>query len=95
MLRTGQRKDIYNLAAGRRNQNEKIALDNDALPFLHPSYEAVFFMPLSLLPYRAAYFVWAGVNFAILDRAAAEHNTHGYGSVRSAAAAAGEFRHSL
>jgi hypothetical protein len=25
---------------------------------LHPSYEAVLFMLLSLLPYRAAYFVW-------------------------------------
>jgi hypothetical protein len=66
MLRTGQAKDIYNFAAVRRNQNEKIAPDNGALPFLHPAYEAVLFMPLSLLPYRAACVVWAGVNFVIL-----------------------------
>jgi hypothetical protein len=66
MLRTGQAKDIYNFPAVRRNQDEKIAPDNGAVPFLHPAYEAVFFMPLSFLPYRAAYVVWAGVNFAIL-----------------------------
>jgi Glycosyltransferase family 87 len=66
MLRTGQAKDIYNFSAIRRNQDEKVAPDNGAVPFLHPAYEAVFFMPLSFLPYRAAYIVWAGVNFAIL-----------------------------
>lgn len=66
MLRTGQRKDIYNFPAVRRNQDERIAADNAAVPFLHPAYEALVFMPLSLLPYRAAYVVWAGVNFAIL-----------------------------
>ncbi len=66
MLRTGQAKDIYNFPAVRRNQDDKVAPDNAAVPFLHPAYEAVFFMPLSFLPYRAAYVVWAGVNFAIL-----------------------------
>ncbi len=66
MLRTGQAKDIYNFPAIRRNQDERIAPDNGAVPFLHPAYEAAFFVPLSFLPYRAAYVVWAGVNFGIL-----------------------------
>jgi hypothetical protein len=66
MLRTGQAKNIYDFPTIRRNQDEKIAHDNGAVPFLHPAYEAVFFIPLSFLPYRAAYVVWAGVNFAIL-----------------------------
>lgn len=66
MLRTGQAKDLYNFAAIRRNQDEKVAPDNAAGPFLHPAYEAVLFVPLSFLPYRAAYVVWAGVNFVIL-----------------------------
>jgi len=66
MLRTGQAKDIYDFPAIRRNQAELVASDNGALPFLHPAYEAVVFMPLTFFPYRAAYFVWAGVNFAIL-----------------------------
>ena len=38
MLRTGQRRDIYNFAAIRRNQDEKIASDNAAVPFLHPAF---------------------------------------------------------
>ena len=66
MLRTGQRRDIYNFAAIRRNQDEKIASDNAAVPFLHPAYEAAVFVPLSFLSYRTAYLVWAGVNLAIL-----------------------------
>ena len=66
MLRTGQAKDIYDFPAVRRNQDKKVAPDNAAVPFLHPAYEAVVFMPLSFLPYRVAYVVWAGVNFAIL-----------------------------
>jgi len=66
MLRTGQRRDIYNFAAIRRNQDEKIASDNAAVPFLHPAYEAAAFVPLSFLSYRTAYLVWAGVNLAIL-----------------------------
>ncbi len=66
MLRTGQAKDIYDFPAVRRNQDKKVAPDNAAVPFLHPAYEAVVFMPLSFLPYRVAYVVWAGVNFLIL-----------------------------
>jgi hypothetical protein len=66
MLRTGQRKDIYDFAAIRRNQDEKVAPDDGAVPYLHPAYEAILFVPLSFLPYRAAYVAWAGVNFAIL-----------------------------
>jgi glycosyl transferase family 87 len=66
MLRTGQANDIYNFAAVRRNQDEQVSPDHGAVPFLHPAYEAVLFMPLSFLPYRAAYVVWAGVNFVVL-----------------------------
>lgn len=66
MLRTGQRKEIYNFAAIRRNQNQQVAPDGGAEPYLHPAYEAVLFVPVSFLPYRAAYIAWAGVNFAIL-----------------------------
>lgn len=40
--------------------------DSAAVPFLHPAYEPVLFVPLSYLPYREAYVVWAGVNFVLL-----------------------------
>jgi hypothetical protein len=66
MLRTQQRTDIYDFSAIRRNQASRIASDNGAVPYLHPAYEAVLFIPLSFLPYRVAYLGWAGVNFAVL-----------------------------
>jgi hypothetical protein len=66
MLRTRQRTDIYDFSAIRRNQDVRVAPDNGAVPYLHPAYEAVLFMPLSFLPYRAAYLSWAGINFAVL-----------------------------
>jgi hypothetical protein len=66
MLRTGQRREIYNFAAVHRNQDERVAADNGAVPFLHPAYEAIAFVPLSFLSYRTAYIVWAAVNLAIL-----------------------------
>jgi hypothetical protein len=66
MLRTGQRKEIYDFAAIRRNQDAMVASDNAAVPFLHPAYEAIFFVPFSFLSYHTAYLVWAGVNFVVL-----------------------------
>src|SRR5438034_1164809 len=66
MLRTHQRGDIYDFSSIRRNQNLRVAPDNGAVPYLHPAYEAVLFIPLSFLPYRVAYLAWAGVNFAVL-----------------------------
>ena len=66
MLRSGQARDIYNFPVVRRNQDERVARDGGAVPFLHPAYEVLAFVPLSFLPYRAAYLVWAGINFAVL-----------------------------
>ncbi len=66
MLRTGQRKNIYDFPTIRRNQDQKVAADDAAVPFVHPAYEAVFFIPFSFLPYGAAYVVWVGVNLVIL-----------------------------
>lgn len=66
MLRTGQRQEIYDFTAVRRNQDRRVAADGGALPFLHPAYEALLFVPLSFIPYNAAYRVWAAVNLGIL-----------------------------
>lgn len=66
MMRSGQRKDIYDFSAIRRNQGARIASDGGALPFLHPAYEAALFLPLSFLPYPMAHVGWAVVNFAVL-----------------------------
>lgn len=66
MIRTGQRKDVYDFAAIRRIQARTVARDDDAAPFLHPAYEAALFVPFSLLSYRAAYLSWTALNFALL-----------------------------
>jgi hypothetical protein len=66
MLRTGQRKSIYDFPTIRRNQDLTVAADDAAVPFVHPAYEAVFFIPFSFLPYRTAYVVWVGVNLVVL-----------------------------
>ena len=67
MLRTGQRKQIYDLSEIRRNQAKVVAKDDNAAPFLHPAYEAIVFVPLSFLPYRTAYLAWAAINFLVLS----------------------------
>jgi Glycosyltransferase family 87 len=66
MLRTGQRSEIYDFSAIRRNQSKVIARDDNAVPFLHPAYEGLIFIPLSLLPYRTAYLAWAVFNLIVL-----------------------------
>ena len=66
MLRTGQRKQIYDFAAVRRNQDQRISSDGGALPFLHPAYEVLLFVPISLIPYHAAYLLWVAVNLSVL-----------------------------
>jgi hypothetical protein len=66
MLRTHQRTEIYDFSSIRRNQALRVAPDNGAVPYLHPAYEAALFIPLSFLPYRVAYLVWAGINFTVL-----------------------------
>jgi glycosyl transferase family 87 len=66
MVRTRQADDIYNFSAVRRNQAERVAPDGGAVPFLHPAYETVLFVPLSYLSYRTAYLVFAAINFAVL-----------------------------
>jgi Glycosyltransferase family 87 len=66
MLRTHQQRNIYDFSFIHRNSDLKVAADNGAVPYLHPAYEAVLFIPLSFLPYRTAYLVWGGINFAVI-----------------------------
>jgi Glycosyltransferase family 87 len=37
----------------------------DILPFYHPPFEALLFMPLARLPYTGAYLVWFGINLLL------------------------------
>ena len=56
---------LYDLRAQDALQNA-VANPHQALPFYHPAYEALLFVPLSLLSYRGAYFVFLGLNLLAL-----------------------------
>jgi hypothetical protein len=64
MLRTG--KPLYDYSAELDAQNQFVSREELALPFIHPAYEALVYVPLSLLPYRSAYWLWFGINLALL-----------------------------
>jgi Glycosyltransferase family 87 len=66
MARSGHSRQLYDYDSQRRFQNQVVSQTDLALPFIRPAYEAVLFVPLSLLPYRAAYFTWLAINLALL-----------------------------
>jgi hypothetical protein len=64
MLRTGQ--PLYDYALQMQVQNRQVSPEAVATPFLHPAYEALFYVPLSFLGYLQAYWVWVAVNLMVL-----------------------------
>lgn len=62
MLRIG--KPLYDYAAQLETQNQEVSREEVALPFIHPAYEALLYVPLSLFPYIHAYWLWFGLNLA-------------------------------
>jgi hypothetical protein len=63
MVRTGHGSEIYD----RGRFQEQLAGGADGtLPFDRPAYEALFFVPLSLLPYRSAYIAFLVLNLGFL-----------------------------
>jgi hypothetical protein len=51
--------------AQQRAQNELVGVDQ-LIPFVRPAYETLFFVPLTLLRYRTAYFAFLGMNLVML-----------------------------
>jgi hypothetical protein len=64
MLRTGQ--PLYDYSAELEAQNRVVSREEIALPFIHPAYEALLYVPLSYLTYLKAYWLWFALNLAIL-----------------------------
>lgn len=69
MIREGQGAHLYDPNVQLAVQRE-FAADQDnrrgPLPYIHPPFEALIFLPLTFLPYSAAYVVWNGLNLGIL-----------------------------
>lgn len=66
MLRTGRASQLYNYPAEQRLQSTLVRRDPDALPFMPPPFTALLFVPLSLLPFQAAYTVFTLINLFLL-----------------------------
>src|SRR5437667_12739392 len=66
MFRTGHSHELYEYNAQRHFQNQLVSPGDIALPFNHLAYEALLFVPFSLLSYRTAYFTLLGLNVTVL-----------------------------
>ena len=52
------------LRAQQQFQDALVGNDERALPFIRPAYQALLFVPFSLLPYRSAYLAFLAVNLS-------------------------------
>jgi alpha-1,2-mannosyltransferase len=68
LLRSGQASALYDLAAQYRMQQSfsKVPIRLGALPFNHPPFEALLFVPFTLLAYWPAYLLWTALNLFML-----------------------------
>jgi hypothetical protein len=65
MVRSGQSNILYDLSAQYRAQQEfapNVHIRQAALPYNHPPFEALLFLPFTLLPYVPAYLLWNFLN---------------------------------
>ena len=65
MVRAGQSSTLYDLTAQYRAQQQfapNVPIRKAALPYNHPPFEALLFLPLTFLPYVPAYLLWTLLN---------------------------------
>lgn len=68
LLRNGQASALYDLAAQYRMQLTftDVPIRQGPLPFNHPPFEALLFLPFTVLNYWPAYLVWTALNSVML-----------------------------
>jgi hypothetical protein len=69
IVASGLGHQLYDPKVQYRTQLEfapRVAVRRDALPYNHPPFEALVFVPLAELPYRLAYITWTLVNLLVL-----------------------------
>ncbi len=69
MVRPGMAGSLYDERAEFQTQRQfapEVSIRHGALPYNHPPFEALLFVPLSFLPYLPAYLVWDAVNLGLL-----------------------------
>jgi hypothetical protein len=69
ILREGRAADLYNPHTQEAVQREFVAnsdIRRGPLPFIHPPFEAVVFVPFTYFSYPVAFALWSAVNVALL-----------------------------
>jgi hypothetical protein len=66
LLRSRQVSEIYDDEKIKNIQDEHVSSSPRALPFIHPAYEALLFVPFSFLHYPGAYVTYLGFNLLCL-----------------------------
>jgi hypothetical protein len=69
IVRQGQAKNLYDPQVQFRVQQQfagEVHIRHGALPYNHPPFEALAFVPLTWLPYFPAYLLWVGLNLLVL-----------------------------
>lgn len=66
MLVSSQARFLYDMNAQMAIQHQSVGFVNPALPFTHPPFEALAFVPLAFLPFAASLYVWVLVNILLL-----------------------------
>ncbi len=69
MVRQGMGSHLYDSAPQFRQQQEfapRVYIRQGPLPYNHPPFEALLFVPLTFLSYFSAYLVWSGINLLVL-----------------------------
>jgi hypothetical protein len=69
IVRAGMAASLYDQGLQFRVQREfapDVIIRHGPLPYIHPPFEALLFVPLTFLPYFSAYLVWDGLNAAML-----------------------------
>lgn len=69
MVRSGQAHSLYDLPAQYRAQQEfapNVSIRQAPLPYNHPPFEAVLFVPFTFLSYWPAYVLWSALNLLLL-----------------------------
>lgn len=57
---------LYSLGVQEQVQSAFVSRSQTVIPFYHPAYEALFYLPLSFLRYQTAYLVYIAVNILLL-----------------------------
>lgn len=69
IVRSARGEDLYDVQTQWQAQLASapdVSIRHGALPYNHPPFEALIFVPFTFLPYFSAYLAWGAVNIAIL-----------------------------